>query len=209
MPKNSLFNKIFKLPVFIHLLLITIVACISVYIVLKSIDTYTNHNQAVHVPDVRGLQIEDAVPFFEKNLLSYKIIDSVFSKIDPPGAIIELLPEANSKVKKRRTIYITVNAKTEETAVIPDIEDMSLSFRQAYAILKARGFLDVDYKYVTGEFLDLALGVEYGGQMVKKGARVPLSAKLFLIISDGNNTLQTDSITVENAGNLVGDESWF
>ena len=209
MPKNSLFNKIFKLPVYIHILAIITVACISVYVVLKTIDTYTNHNQAVQVPDVRGLQIEDAIPFLEKNLLSYKIIDSVFSKTDPPGAIVELLPEANSKVKKRRTIYITVNAKTEETAVIPDIEDMSLSFRQAYAILKARGFLDVDYKYVTGEFLDLALGVEYGGQMVKKGDRVPLSAKLTLIISDGNNILQTDSISAENAANIVGDESWF
>jgi Uncharacterized protein conserved in bacteria len=210
MPKNSLFNKIFQLPVYIHLLAILAIACITGYIVLKTIDTYTNHNQAVTVPDVRGLQIEEAIPFLEKNLLSHSIYDSIYSKDVPPGAIVDLLPEANSKVKKKRTIYITVNAKTEETAVIPEIEDMSLSFRQAYAILKARGFMDLEYKYVTGEFLDLALGVEYGGQMVKKGARVPLSAKLILVVSDGNSTIiQTDSTKEENSETFIGDESWF
>ena len=209
MPKNSIFNKLFRLPVYIHLLAILTVTFITVYIVLKSIDTYTNHNQAVTVPDVRGLQIEDAIPFLEKNLLNYSIYDSIYSKDVPSGAIVDLLPEANSKVKKNRTIYITVNAKTEETAVLPDIEDMSLSFRQAYAILKARGFLDLEYKYVTGEFRDLAIGVEYGGQMVKKGARVPLSAKLILVVSDGNNSIRADSTKEDNTEPIIGDESWF
>ena len=210
MQKNSLFNKIFQLPVYIHLLAISTVACITVYIVLKSIDAYTNHNQAVHVPDIRGLQIEDAVPFLEKNLLSYSIVDSVYSKDVPPGAIFELMPEANSKVKKNRTIYITVNAKTEETAIIPDIEDMSYSFRQAHAILKTKGFMDVEMKYVTGEFLDLALGVEYGGQMVNKGARVPISAKLILVISDGNGSAhRRDTISEDNPEPMVGGETWY
>ena len=210
MPKNSFLNKIFRLPVYIHLLAISTFACITVYIVLKSIDAYTNHNQAVHVPDIRGLQIEEAAPFLEKNLLSYSIVDSVYSKDVTPGAIFELMPEANSKVKKNRTIYITVNAKTEETAIIPDIEDMSYSFRQAYAILKAKGFMGVEWKYVTGEYPDLALGVEYGGQMVKKGARVPLSAKLILVISDGNGAAQKrESISEDNPEPIVGGETWY
>ena len=208
MPKNSLFNKIFRLPVYVHLLAISVMLCIAVYIVLKSIDTYTNHNQAVTVPDVRGLQIEEAIPFLERSLLRYEIIDSVYTKREMPGAIIELMPEANSKVKKNRVIYITVNAKTEETAPIPEIEE--ISYRQAYALLKARGFVDVEWKYVTGEFLDLAIGVEYAGQMISSGTRVPLTAKLILVISDGNTLIQEgDSITGENPEIIVSDESWF
>ena len=209
MPKSSLFNKFFQLPVYIHLLAISVAGCFTAYIVLKSIDTYTNHNQAVHVPDVRKLQIEEAVPFLEKSLLRYEIIDSIFSEDVPPGAIVELMPEANSKVKKNRVIYITVNAKTEKTAPIPEIED--ISYRQAYALLKALGFIDLEKKYVTGEFLDLAIGVEYNGQLVSSGTRVPLTAELTLLISDGNILVnEGDSITEGNPEIIIdGDESWF
>ena len=201
------FDKIFKLPVYVHLFAIVVVACITGYIVLKSIDAYTNHNQAVNVPDVRGLQIEDAAPFFAQNALRYTIIDSTYSKENPPGAIIELIPEANSKVKRNRNIYITVNAKSEETAPIPEVTD--ISHRHADALLKARGFTDVEWKYVTGEHRNLTVGVEYGGRMVDNGTRVPLTAKLTLVISDGNIVFEGDSITNDNIEIIEGDENWF
>lgn len=205
---KSFFNKIFELPVYIHLLAVIAAFCIIIYAVLKGIDGYTNHNQAVYVPDVRGLQIEDAEPFLEQNMLRYVIVDSIYSKDVTPGAIIELMPEANSKVKKNRIVYITVNAKTEETAIIPEITD--ISFRQAYALLRARGFMDVEWKYVTGEYRDLTIGVEYGGQMINSGTRVPLTAKLILVISDGNIIPnEGDSATIEKPEIIGGDESWF
>lgn len=202
---NAFFCKIFRLPVYVHLLAIFICLCLIIYIVLKSIDSYTNHNQGVRIPDVRGLQIEEAAPFFERNRLRYVILDSIYSKEVQPGAIVELLPEANSKVKKNRIVYVTVNAKTEETAPVPDIAE--LSYRQAAALLMARGFIDVEYKYVPGEYRDLTLGVEYEGRMINSGMRVPLTAKLVLVISDGN-IIQNDS-TENNIEIIGGDESWF
>jgi beta-lactam-binding protein with PASTA domain len=172
------------------------------------VDSYTNHNQAVTVPDVKGLQIEDAVVFFEKNMLRYVVIDSIYSKQVTPGAIVELTPEANSKVKKNRIVYVTVNAKTEETAAIPEIQDISM--RQAKALLNACGFPNVEYKYVEGEYRDLTIGVEYGGQMIETGTRVPLNAKLTLVIGDGNVLEQdADSISDGKTRIIGGDESWF
>ncbi|MDR1097052.1 MAG: PASTA domain-containing protein [Tannerella sp.] len=205
---KSVFDNIFKMPVYVHLLVILALSCLLVYIVLKGIDSYTNHNQAVYVPDVRGLQIEDAVPFFEQNRLHYVIIDSIFSKEVTPGAIVELMPEANAKVKKNRIVYVTVNAKTEETAPVPDIAD--ISFRQAYALLRARGFMDVEYKYVSGEYRDLTVGVEYGGRIISTGTRVPLTAKLILVISDGNIMPQdSDTLNEDHLEIISGDENWF
>ncbi|MDR1523731.1 MAG: PASTA domain-containing protein [Tannerella sp.] len=204
---KSFIDKIFKLPVYVHLLAVGVFMCLIICFVLKSIDSYTNHNQAVHVPDVRGLQVKDAAPFFEQNRLRYVIVDSIFSKDAAPGAIVELLPEANSKVKKNRIVYVTVNAKTEETAPVPDITD--ISFRQAYALLSARGFIDVEHKYVSGEYRDLTLGVEYEGRMINSGTRVPLTAKLTLVVSDGNIMPQEDD-SIENIVEIIGgDESWF
>jgi len=205
---KSIIRKIFSIPVYIHLIAIMAVSCIAVYGTLKYIDSYTNHNQAVLIPDIRGLQIEDAALLLEQMLLRYDVIDSIYAKDFMPGAIVELSPEANARVKKNRIIYITVNAKTEKTATIPEVTD--LSYRQAYADIKSRGFRYVEKKLVAGKYYDLTIGVEYEGRLVSSGVRVPLTANLFLVVSDGTTGSQENKVideeTTENVGN---DANWF
>ena len=205
---KSIFKKIFTLPVYIHLLAVIVLSFFVVYTVLKFIDSYTNHNQAVLVPDIRNLQIEDAAPVLEQKLLRYTIVDSIYTKEKAPGAIIDLTPEVNSKVKKNRIIYITINAQSEESKTIPDLT--FISYRQAYAYLKSLGFKDVEEKYVSGEYRDLTVGVEYKGALVASGTRVPLSAKLILVISDGNIEPENSENTIEeNKEQVEGVENWF
>jgi len=205
---SSLFNRIIHGSVFVHLLAMAVISLIAVYITLKYLDFYTNHNQAVFVPDITGLQVEDAIPFLEQNSLRYTVVDSIYSKEVMPGAIVDLLPEAKSKVKKNRIIYMTINAKTEESVTLPDVAD--LSFRLAYATLKSKRFKDVDWKYVSGEFPDLTIGVEYNGQLVESGSRIPINAKLTLIISNGiSRPFENDTIVNGNTDNVGGIESWF
>ena len=136
---NNFFVKLIKNPYVLNLLLAVVVACALIYGTLVWLDKYTRHNEAVVVPDVKGLKIEEAAEFFKNNNLRYNVIDSVFSKDVDPGAIVELVPSAGSKVKEGRIVFITVNALTSQMATIPEVED--LSFRQAYALLKARGFV--------------------------------------------------------------------
>ena len=205
-------SKLFQLPIFIHLLAVIVVSFFAGYGTLKYIDRYTNHNQAVNVPDVKGLQIEDAAHFLAQNELRYTIIDSIYSKDFLPGAIVELSPEANAKVKRNRIISITVNAKTEETAPIPEVVDLSL--RQAYSDVKACGFKYVEIKYITGEYLNLTVGIENEGKLVNSGTRVPLSAKLTLVLQDGNITPFEDEEEGEDGNKTKKepvkiDESWF
>ena len=95
------------------------------------------------------------------------MIDSVFSKDVAPGSIVELVPGVGSKVKEGRIVFVTINALTSQMAVIPEVED--LSFRQAYALLRARGFSSVEIEYVPGDYKDLAMGVELNGRTLLKG----------------------------------------
>jgi len=203
---SSLSDRFFKLPVYVHLLSVAALFCAVVYITLLYVDSYTNHNQAVIVPEVKGLQVEEAAPYFGRNFLRYTVIDSVYSKDAKPGAIVELTPEANSKVKRNRIVYITVNARTEETVSVPGVADMS--YRQAYALLKSRGFANVEIKYVTSEFRDLAICVEHNGKALDEGARLPLSSKIVLVLGNGNIALN-DSIDSDRPVIIGGDESWF
>ena len=205
---NNFFVKLIKNPYVLNLLLAVVVACALIYGTLVWLDKYTRHNEAVVVPDVKGLKIEEAAEFFKNNNLRYNVIDSVFSKDVDPGAIVELVPSAGSKVKEGRIVFITVNALTSQMATIPEVED--LSFRQAYALLKARGFEKVEIEYVPGDFKDLAVSVDLRGRTLAKGEHVPLTAPLVLKVSSGDAELPTDSLSnmpVESVDSE--EENWF
>ena len=161
---SNFFVKLIKNPFVINLLLVIVVSCGVVYGVLAWLDSYTRHNQAVVVPDVKGMKLEDAAEFFGNNKL----------------------------------------------AVIPEVED--LSFRQAYALLRARGFSSVEIEYVPGDYKDLAMGVELNGRTLLKGEHVPLTAHLVLKVSSGDpnmlpDSLALDSIPVEPLDSDI--ENWF
>lgn len=206
---NNFFVKLIKNPYVLNLLLAVIVACGLIYGTLKWLDKYTRHNEAVVVPDVKGLRVEEAAEFFKNNNLRYNVIDSVFSKDVSPGAIVELVPSAGSKVKEGRIVFITVNAMTSQMATIPEVED--LSFRQAYALLRARGFENVEIEYVPGDFKDLAVSVDLRGRTLSKGEHVSLTAPLVLKVSSGEaEILPEDSLSTMPVESLDSEEeNWF
>ena len=189
-----------KNPYVLNLLLAVVVACALVFGTLKWLDSYTRHNEAVVVPDVKGLGLEEAAEFFKNSNLRYNVIDSVFSKDVKPGAIVELVPMAGSKVKEGRIVFVTVNALTSQMATIPEVE--------------ARGFEKIEIEYVPGDFKDLAIGVELHGRVLQKGEHVPLVAPLVLKVSSGDAEMPADSLGLPNDSVPVEsldseEENWF
>ncbi|WP_106832279.1 PASTA domain-containing protein [Parabacteroides pacaensis] len=204
----SVITKFIKHPIVINLILMIVVTIGIIIGVLTWLDHYTRHNQAVVVPDVKGLTVNEAAQFFESNGLRYNVIDSVFSKDVAPGAIVELVPSAGSKVKEGRIVFITVNALTSQMASLPEVED--LSFRQAYALLKAAGFTNIEIVYKPGEYKDLAMGIETNGKLLTPGEYIPLSAPLELLVSNGEPEeleMPDDSTAVESIE--ASEEDWF
>lgn len=207
---SNLFVRLLKNPFLINFVLMIVVSCAAVYGTLAWLDVYTRHNQAVVVPDVKGMNLEDAVGYFTSNNLRYNVIDSVFSKDVEPGTIVEVVPSAGSKVKEGRIVFVTINALTSRMAVIPEVAD--LSFRQAYALLRSQGFSSVEIEYVAGDYKDLAVGVELDGRVLRKGEHVLLAAPLVLKVSSGDpnmvlDSLALDSIPVEPLNSDI--EKWF
>lgn len=207
---KDFFIKVLKNPFVVNLIVMGMVSGAVIYGVLKWLDHYTLHNQAVVVPDVKGLSVEEAAHFIQNNGLRYNVIDSVFSKDVAPGAIVEIIPGSGSKVKEGRILFLTINAMTSQMADIPEVEDLSL--RQAYALLKSRGFSQIETEYVAGEFTDLAIGVELNGKRLETGEKVRLSAPLILKISKREEEMLNDSLTVDAEPIIPLNseiESWF
>lgn len=207
---NSRFVKIIKNPFVFSLILAILIIVGLIYGTLVWLNSYTRHNEAVVVPDVKGLTMEKAVPFFESKGIHYNIIDSVFSKEVAPGAIVEIVPSAGSKVKQGRVVFVTINAKTSQMGVIPEVED--LSYRQAQALLTSLGFTSVEVRYVPGDYKDLAKAVEYNGNVLQKGQQIPLNAHLMLIVTSDEEMVDTipqqfDQAPVESLDSE--EEKWF
>ncbi len=58
--------RILKNPFVISLVLAVLIVWGLIYGTLVWLESYTRHNEAVVVPDVKGLTIEKAEPFFYK-----------------------------------------------------------------------------------------------------------------------------------------------
>lgn len=166
--------------------------------VMTWLDSYTQHNKAIPVPDVRTMQVNVAEQTLAKSGLKYEIIDSVYSKSVAPGAIVEQTPVPNSKVKEGRTVYLTLNASSVQTFPLPDIEEMSQ--RQALATLRAVGFKVDSISYVDYEYKDLVVGIRYRSKSVKAGDKIPVGSRLVVLVGNGNDpSFGNDSIPQSSA----------
>ena len=178
--------------------------------VLIWLNRYTQHGNAVEVPDVRGLSVEKAEPFFTGKNLKYLVVDSIFTKNAVPGSVAETTPQAGSMVKKGRTVYLKINSYLPLLITIPDVKDSSQ--RQSIAILRSLGFENITIKLVMGVYRDLVLGLESKGSPLEAGQRVPADTPLSLLVSSGSddimpmeNPSDSDNINLD----VSPEESWF
>ncbi|MDR2533599.1 MAG: PASTA domain-containing protein [Tannerellaceae bacterium] len=179
-----------KDPLTVNLLIAIVVSGALIYATLKWLDGYTLHNQGVIVPDIKGFSVAEAARFLEDRGLRYNVIDSVYSRNVKRGTIVEVTPAIGSRVKTGRIMFLTVNALTSQMAAIPAVRD--LSFRQAYALLKSRGFESVEVVYIPGMYRDLAIRVEVRGRTLIEGEHIQLAAPLDLIVSNGTEEVVND-----------------
>ena len=201
-------NKYFWL----NLIAMMAVVILLLFGVLKWLDVYTRHGEAVVVPDVKGMTVGEAEMLLRNHGLVCVVSDSNYVKNKPAGSILELNPSAGQKVKEGRTIYLTINTLDVPLRLVPDVADNS-SVRQAQAKILAAGFKLSENELISGE-KDWVYGVKYKGRQLNMGDKVPVGATLTLLVGDGETQVQdSDSLEiVEDAAgttDVATDDSWF
>ena len=201
-------NKYFWL----NLIAMMAVVILLLFGVLKWLDLYTRHGEAVVVPDVKGMTVGEAEMLLRNHGLVCVVSDSNYVKNKPAGSILELNPSAGQKVKEGRTIYLTINTLDVPLRLVPDVADNS-SVRQAQAKILAAGFKLSENELISGE-KDWVYGVKYKGRQLNMGDKVPVGATLTLLVGDGETQVQdSDSLEiVEDAAGTTDvstDDSWF
>ena len=196
----------------LNLIAMPIVVVAVIFGVLHWLDKYTHHGESIIVPNVNGLPLKQAEIEFNKKDLKIVVVDSNYVKGMIAGAILDQKPAGGSKVKRGRTIYLTINTGEIPKVAIPDIIDNS-SYRQAEARLKAMGFKITEPEFIEGE-KDWVYGIKFNGKELTSGEKIPRESVLTLCIGEEeikNDSLRTDSLFLNTGkdNKPIVDESWF
>lgn len=185
-------KSIFGNSIIKNLLMIILTAVALLIVTLFFLNVYTRHNANVKVPNLAGLQVEEANAILKSRGLHIEVIDSIYQKDAIPGAIIEQVPEANSNVKEGRAIYVSIYSKMPQQVAVPELVDYSL--RQAQALLVSMGFTQLAIEEVSSEYAGLVVSVEYRGRKIEPNEKIPVGSPLKLIVGNGQpvDTLRID-----------------
>lgn len=93
-------NKYF----WVNILVMIVAVVLIVFGVMKWLDVYTRHGEAVVVPDVKGMTVDEASKMFRNHGLVCVVSDSTYVKNKAAGIVLDANPGAGQKVKEGRTI---------------------------------------------------------------------------------------------------------
>ena len=191
-------KRFFINPFFISFIAVILLLTALFFGALYWLDSYTNHGKVIFVPDLQGLNEQEAEKVLAGKNLKYEIIDSIFVKGKKAGVIMEQTPEAGSIVKEERKIYLVINACSPRKIVLPDLRDVSL--RQAEAIITSMGLKTGNYEYVPSEYKDLVQDVKYENRIAAPGTRITEGASVTLLVGKG---LSNETMTVMSLRELT------
>lgn len=157
--------------------------------IFYSLSLYTRHGEGQPVPNLKGLNVEEAIQLLESKGLRYQI-DSVYLNDKKPGEVVEQDPDPNTNVKQNRTIYLTIITRQAPNIKFPDIDGKT--FLEARAILNNYGLKVGDTTYTSDVARDVVLKVTFGGQAIGVNQQLPKGSRIDLVLGDGMGASEVD-----------------
>ncbi len=178
------FLKFLKTKIFWAQVGIAIVVSILLLVLANwALGIYTTSGRVVVVPSLLGHTEEEVQNEVRNGDLTMVVIDSIYRVGEKPGAIVDQLPEAGKKVKKGRTIYVTINAFSKEMTRMPAL--VNYSYRNAVVNLQNAGLTIGHVDSVPSPYDGLVLKQLIGNKPIKAGEKLPKGTAVNLVVGHG------------------------
>ena len=188
-PRGGFFRSLrrfyLKAPILFTLFLMAIFGFCAFLFSVWFIDFWTMHGQEEVVPKLTGKNIAVVDSIIKKHNLKIEVVDSIFDTTMVAGTIIDQNPHPKSRVKRGRTVQVTIVAFSEKMVSFPEIVNMSL--RQGESVLEGIGVRNVVVKRIPAEFADLILGAKMKGKTIRPGQKIPVNALVTLLVGMGTD----------------------
>lgn len=184
-------RKIFKFLAG-HFLLRNVIMAVCAVVVFLALVTLmmnfaTRHGQRLIVPEIRGMNVEEAREILAKDNLELVVMDSIYTPEQPPGTVLDQSPEPRTTVKSGRKIFLVINSTSPRMDVIPYVAGYSL--RQAKNMLETKGFEIKKIEYVDDIATNNVLSQWHKGVQVVQGSKImaPLGEGVVLRVGRSGN----------------------
>jgi eukaryotic-like serine/threonine-protein kinase len=184
---------------FLHFGLAVLTIVITLWILVKMLNSYTKHGETVEVPDFKGKAINELNDFMTGKDLRYLIIDSIYAPKEKPGTVIRQDPETKTKVKRNRTIYLYVTGILPPQITMPKLIDRSE--RQAILMIESYGLKVGKISQVPGDCSGCVLGQFVKGKAVEPGTNVKKGTVIDISIGKKDRFASSSSASTDSTGN--------
>lgn len=172
-----------------HLIYAAGLGIMILWLTMLIIKIYTRHGQARLVPNFKGLTLVEVNEVCKKHKFRYQIADSVYITKMPKGTVLEQNPIAGSRVKKDRNIFLIMNAINPELVQVPNV--VGVTFRQAKAMLEAKGLSIGKLEYVPDIAINNVLNQRFKGMKILPGSEIPKYSRIDLVLGNGYGNKNT------------------
>ena len=180
-----------KKDVYIHASIITLLLMVLFFgFFFVYLPWSTNHGDAITVPNLKGLTMEEAEDLLDERNLDFEVTDSTFTPNVKPLTVLSQYPLENSKVKQGRKIYLTINTETAPMIKLPKLTEMSV--RSAEQQLLVSGLIKPDLEYQNDSRQNEVLEVKFQGTKIEAGSLIAKGSKVTLVVGNG-----TDNVEIE------------
>lgn len=167
---------------YINLLLIVVLSFILLWLAIKMLNVYTRHGKVYEMPDFTGMTTSEVERAYGRDY-NFILIDSVYSKTQAPGTIVQQDPLPGSQVKQGRNVYYIIVAISPERTTMPNLNNLSL--RQALVLLESSGLEVKELVYVEHFARNAICEQRYDGSVIKPGTELIKGSKITLYVGLG------------------------
>ncbi len=175
-----------------QLAILAAVVVLVVVLIFVALRVYTRHGQNVSVPELRRLSLAEVQKICDERGLKYEISDSVYSSNAAPGTVIDQTPPATFKVKKERTIFLTIKAYSAEQVSMPRLIDLSIKSAQAQLATVGLGVGKITYKPDIAR--DAVIEQKFNGKDIPAGTRLAKGSLIDLVLGKGEEDGNTKTM---------------
>ncbi len=165
----------------------------AIILMLLFLRFYTRHNDYVTVPSLIGKTFEQAKALKGSKYVDLRIIDtsSSYDETLQAGEIISQDPPAESKAKKYRTVYLTINAMERGMVTFPDIWDKQVNMARGQLERKNFVIKKVEKRPDRAENTVLQVRLASSGKIIKRysdkneAVKFKQGTAIILVVAEG------------------------
>lgn len=201
-----MFKFITGRPLWANILLGIGILLVLFFIFFQSLSWITRHDKSLAVPSVTGKSFDEAKKILEAQGFEVEIQDTVYSDTAALLSVVKQFPNAETKVKMGRVVYLSINRDAAPDIDMPNL--VGMSFRAAQITMQQQKLKVEDTVYRPDPSRSV-LEQQYKGQPIKPGTKIPMGSGITLVIGLGMGIEELEvpdliGLTLAEAKDMIG-----